>query len=63
MKKAFGIFLIIVGVISMFKVFSYDIYETIGGIIGISLVSFLPAYFLLRSKKDEEKNENQSITK
>ncbi len=55
MKKAFGIFLIIIGVISMVKVFSYDIYGAIGGIIGISLVSFLPAYFLLRSKKDEEK--------
>lgn len=52
MKKVFGIILIIVGLICLPKVFTPSVPGTIGGLIGISLVSFLPAYFLLRNKKE-----------
>ena len=63
LKIIFGVLLIITGLMCLPKVFTPDVYETIGGIIGVTLVTFLPAYFLLRNKKKEEKNENQSITK
>lgn len=54
MKKVFGILFIVVGLICLPQVFAPSVAETIGGIIGVSLFSFLPAYFLLRgSKKDK----------
>ena len=34
--------------------------ETIGGLIGISLITFLPAFFLLRNKKDENENDEKN---
>ena len=55
MKKIFGIILLVVGFICLPKVFAPSSPETIGGLIGISL--FLPAFFLLRSKKDNSNNE------
>ena len=54
MKKFFGIIFLVVGIICLPKVISPSIPETIGGIIGISLVSLLPAYFMLRN--DDENN-------
>ena len=56
MKKFFGIILLIVGFICLPKVFAPSSPETIGGLIGISLVTFLPAFFLLRSKKNDSDN-------
>ena len=54
MKKVIGVVFITSGIICLPKVITPDIYETIGGIIGISLVAFLPAYFLLRNKKKKK---------
>lgn len=51
MKKVIGIILIIIGLITLPKVFTSSGFETFGGIIGVSIVTFLPAYFLLKSKK------------
>lgn len=65
MKKVFGIILIIVGLICLPKVFTPSVPETIGGLTGISLVSFLPAYFLLREKKGKTqsvRNQQPSST-
>lgn len=53
MKKFFGILLIVVGLITLAKVITPNGAETIGGLIGVSLFTFLPAYFLLRTKKTE----------
>ena len=54
MKKVFGIILIVVGIVCLPQVIAPSSAETIGGLLGVSLVTFLPAYFLLRSKKDTE---------
>lgn len=51
MKKVFGIILIVVGLVCLPQIVVPNVAETIGGLIGVSLVSFLPAYFLLRNKK------------
>lgn len=56
MKKVFGILFIVVGLICLPQVFAPSVAETIGGIIGVSLFPFLPAYFLLRGSK---KNHNE----
>jgi len=50
MKKVFGIILIVVGLVCLPQVIMPNAAGTIGGLIGVSLVSFLPAYFLLRGK-------------
>ena len=60
MKKVFGIIFLVVGLICLPQVFTSSAPETIGGLIGVSLVTFLPAYFLLRNKKDNNDNKNQS---
>ncbi len=57
MKKFFGIIFLVVGIICLPKVISPSIPETIGGFIGISLVSFLPAYFMLRN---DDKNNSKN---
>ena len=62
MKKIIGVILIIVGVICLPQVITVSVYETIGGIIGVSLFSFIPSYFLLRSKNGDTK-DNQVISK
>lgn len=54
MKKVFGIILIVVGLICLPQVVAPDAATTIGGLIGVSLVTFFPAYFLLKVKKNEE---------
>lgn len=51
MKKVFGIILVIVGLVCLPQAFTPSVPETIGGLIGVSLVTFLPAYFLLRNNK------------
>lgn len=64
MKKIFGIILIIIGLICIPQVFSPSAAETIGGLIGVSLFTFLPAYFLLRRNSKANKiAENQSTSK
>lgn len=57
MKKVIGVVFILLGIICIPKVITPDVYETIGGIIGISLVAFLPAFLLLRNKKKDENND------
>lgn len=61
MKKIFGILFIILGIVCLPAVISPSFAESVGRLIGMSLWTFLPAYFLLRNsnKKDEEK-ENQA---
>jgi hypothetical protein len=57
MKKVFGNILIIVGFVCLPHVITPSFPETIGGLIGVSLVTFLPAFFLLRNKKNDSNNE------
>jgi hypothetical protein len=54
MKKFFGILLLIVGVVCMPSIFVPSTSEAIGRLIGVSLVTFLPAFFLLRNNKNKE---------
>lgn len=55
MRSILGIILIIVGVIAITKVSpSPSLLEIISTIIGICIVTFLPAYFLLRKKKNKK---------
>jgi len=54
MKKILGVILIIVGVITIPKIFSPNGAEFLGGFLGVSFVTFLPAYFLLRNKKEND---------
>lgn len=57
MKKAIGIGLIILGIISLFRYpnLGADAAETIGVLIGAGLITFLPGYLLIRSAN---KNKN-----
>lgn len=50
MKKVLGIILIVVGLVCLPQVIAPNAATTIGGLIGVSLVTFLPAYFLLKKK-------------
>ena len=60
MKKIFGILFVVLGIVCLPSVFAPSAAESMGRLIGLSLVSFLPAYFLLRnSNKKEENKENQ----
>ena len=59
MKKVFGIIFVVVGLICLPQAFTPSAPETIGGLIGVSLVTFLPAYFLIRNKKSDD-NSKQS---
>lgn len=60
MKKFFGILFVVLGIVCLPGVFAPNAAESIGRLIGLSLVSFLPAYFLLRnSNKKDENKENQ----
>lgn len=56
MKKFFGIIFLVVGFVCLPQVLIPSFPETVGGLIGVSLVTFLPAFFLLRSKKDDNDN-------
>ncbi|MGM9839297.1 MAG: hypothetical protein ACI307_04430 [Sodaliphilus sp.] len=53
MKKVFGIILIMVGLICFPRVFTPNAPKLAGGLIGVILVTFLPVYFLLRNKKND----------
>ena len=55
MKKVLGIILIVIGLVCLPQVIAPNAATTIGGFIGVSLVTFLPAYFLLKSKKENTK--------
>ncbi len=57
MKKVFGILFVVFGVVCLPSVLAPSLAETIGRLIGWSLTSAIPAYFLLRnsSKKEEKK--------
>lgn len=57
MKKVFGILFIVLGIVCLPSVFAPSAAETIGRLIGWSLTSVIPAYFLLR--KGGEKGENK----
>lgn len=55
MRKVFGFFLIVVGLVALMKALpSPSGLEALGTIIGVSIVSFLPAYFLLRKSNSKE---------
>ncbi len=56
MKKVFGIIFLVVGFVCLLQVFVPSFPETIGGLIGFSLVTFLPVFFLLRNKKNDSNN-------
>ena len=56
MKKVFGIIFLVVGFVCLPQVFTPSFHETVGGLIGVSLVTFLPAFFLLRNKKKDSNN-------
>lgn len=61
MKKVFGILFVIFGCVCLPGVISPSLAESIGRLIGLSMFSFLPAYFLLRKgDKEEEDKENQA---
>ncbi len=62
MKKVFGILFIVLGIVCLPSVFAPSAAETIGRLIGWSLTSVIPAYFLLRNggKKDENKDNNNN---
>lgn len=51
MKTAFGIGLIILGIVTLTRYpnFGVDVYETIGAVIGAGLLTFLPGILLIRS--------------
>ncbi len=62
MKAVFGVILIIVGLISLFRYpnLGRDGAETFGVFIGVGLFTFLPGVLLIKSadSKEEEKKEN-----
>ena len=56
MKKILGIIFLVVGFVCLPQAFTPSFPETVGGLIGVSLVTFLPAFFLLRNKKKDINN-------
>ena len=62
MKTVFGIGLIILGVVSLsnYPYLGVDAAETIGALLGVSLITFLPGILLIRSdnKKKSKSHEN-----
>ena len=63
MKKVFGILFLIVGIVSLPSVIAPNAAEMIGRLIGLSLFSFIPAYFLLRKsgKKQEDGSKDKGV--
>lgn len=59
MKKFFGILFVIFGIVCLPGVFAPSAAESIGRLIGLSLFSFLPAYFLLRNNSKDNEGENK----
>jgi hypothetical protein len=64
MKKVFGFILLGVGIVSLIKVSDTGAYSTgagiLGALIGALLFCGLPAYFLLRSKKEYHKEDDKN---
>jgi uncharacterized membrane protein len=58
MRKGFGIFFIIIGIICLPTVITPSALESIGRLIGVTLASFLPAYLLLRHKDKKQGDDN-----
>lgn len=54
MKKVFGILFVIFGVVCLPGCLSPIPAEMIGRLIGTALISFLPAYFLLRKNGKDD---------
>ena len=58
MRKVLGIILIVVGVIALVGALaSPSGAEAFGAVIGVAALTFLPAYFLLRKGKRNQKQE------
>lgn len=57
MKKVFGILFLIWGIIGLPGCLAFTVSGTIGRLIGNALITFLPAYLLLRNKNKEENEE------
>ena len=57
MKKVFGILFIVLGIVCLPSVIAPSAAETIGRLIGWSLTSVIPAYFLLRNSGKKDKND------
>ncbi len=51
MKTGFGIFLVIVGLITLVRYpnFGKDIAESLGALLGIGLITFLPGVLLIKN--------------
>lgn len=59
MKKFFGILFVILGIVCFPSIFSPSIAETIGRLIGWSITSVIPAYFLLRNTSKNGDNQEK----
>lgn len=59
MKKVFGILFLIVGIVSLPSVIAPNAAEMLGRLIGLSLFSFIPAYFLLRNSGKKQENDDK----
>ena len=63
MKKVFGILFIVLGIVCLPSVFAPSAAETIGRLIGWSLTSVIPAYFLLRHSGKKDENDESANNK
>ena len=59
MRKVFGILFIIFGVVCLPSCYSPYSAEMLGRLMGNTLITFLPAYFLLRKSGKKKGNDNQ----
>ena len=59
MKRAFGIILLLIGLTSLPGLFVPSAAEAIGRLIAMTILFFLPAYFLLRNKKNKNEGEKK----
>jgi hypothetical protein len=59
MRKFFGILFVILGIVCLPSVFAPSAAETIGRLIGWSITSVIPAYFLLRNSGKKDDNQEK----
>ena len=59
MRKFFGILFVILGIVCLPSVFAPSVAETIGRLIGWSITSVIPAYFLLRNTNKKDDNQEK----
>lgn len=57
MKRTFGVCFLVFGFVMVFQIFTLDTFRggapsIIGGLISVILICFLPAYLLMRKKKE-----------